>query len=273
MELKEEIKVLARKNKIRSMLSLLGLIIVFFSSLSLFFYAELLIPPNASENYITTLSKNIEKDRVEMKTNRDAYEKAELALNEHMRRTKEGLSDLKSSYKTGKETFAVIRKKLNVKAEDMDISEMSRDDYLLSKATIEKEADLITNKLKSQVTTLSEILTKKKDYVDSQEKRLNERIEKEATKPTTIDDIISTAITRVGAVMLSVFMMQILLSFYRYFARLSNFYESKVVVSSVFKDDTSIEEIQKTLSTEHITFGKDPAMPIEKIIDLIKLSK
>ena len=95
-----------------------------------------------------------------------------------------------------------------------------------------------------------------------------------AETSVSTDKIVSVAITRIGAVGLSVFMIQILLSFYRYFQRIVNHYESKLVTIKAISDESEFKsEILKSLSTEHITFGKEPQLPYEKLIELFKVAK
>ncbi len=87
-----------------------------------------------------------------------------------------------------------------------------------------------------------------------------------------IESVIATSITRVGAVLLAVFMMQILLSFYRYYMRLTNFYGSKIVVGRALEQDDKqgLKSLIDSLSIDGIDFGKEPQAPIEKIIELLK---
>ena len=91
----------------------------------------------------------------------------------------------------------------------------------------------------------------------------------------SVEEIIATSITRVGAVLLSVFMMQILLGFFRYFIRLTNYYGAKVVaVKSLSEGDLgTLAEIIKSVSSENINFGKEPQMPFNKVFELLKANK
>ena len=234
MDLMEEIKLLSRLNKRRSLFSLSGLIIVFFCSLSLFFYAELLIPSSDSEKQIIEMSVKQDKLRVQIR-------ELEIELKNALEKY--------NYYKVYRDEAVEMKKQISEEDKKILISRGERAEKL--------EGHLIEQR---------------KSYEEN-EKNLKDKLEREATKPTTIDDIISVAITRVGAVMLSVFMMQILLTFYKYFMRLTNFYESKIIVARAFTSATSAEEIQRTLSIDHIVFGKEPQIPIEKILELVKLSK
>jgi hypothetical protein len=84
-----------------------------------------------------------------------------------------------------------------------------------------------------------------------------------------IEGVIATSITRIGAVMLAVFLMQIFLSFHRYYMRLTNFYDSKIVRAKSIEDDDreGLKALINSLSIDGIDFGKEPSPPIDKIIE------
>ncbi len=90
-----------------------------------------------------------------------------------------------------------------------------------------------------------------------------------------IEGVIATSITRIGAVLLAVFMMQILLSFYRYYMRLSSFYGSKIVAVKSLDagDKEGLNSLISSISLDGIDFGKEPQPPLEKIIELLKANR
>ena len=90
-----------------------------------------------------------------------------------------------------------------------------------------------------------------------------------------IEGVIATSITRIGAVLLAVFMMQILLSFYRYYMRLTNFYGSKMVAARVLdeEDADGLNMFIESLSIDGIDFGKEPQPPIDKVIELLRANR
>lgn len=91
----------------------------------------------------------------------------------------------------------------------------------------------------------------------------------------SVENIVATSITRLGAVLLAVFMMQILLGFYKYFMRLTNFYGAKIVVAKSLgeNDNEALRELVNSLAIDGIDFGKEPAMPYDKVIELLKSTK
>ncbi len=84
---------------------------------------------------------------------------------------------------------------------------------------------------------------------------------------------IQIAVTRIGAVGLAIFGVQILISFFRYFMKTAALYESRAVALLAFDDDEDKEAIQKFLTAirpESVTFGKEPDAPIEQVVEMAK---
>jgi len=120
----------------------------------------------------------------------------------------------------------------------------------------------------------TELNVKYKNKLEELEKLRTFRLEElNAKNNPSVDRSIATAITRVGAVMLSIFMMQIMLSFYRYFLKLSNYYKARILAFNYADDEEERSNVIKSVSTEHITFGKEPQPGLEKIVEIAKLMK
>ena len=84
--------------------------------------------------------------------------------------------------------------------------------------------------------------------------------------------LISTSVTRIGAVLLLIFGVQVLINFYRYSLRLAAFYESRADAIELL-DDSSLESlgsIVTCLSPDLIDFGKAPNTPTQEILELAK---
>ncbi len=128
----------------------------------------------------------------------------------------------------------------------------------------------------SEDERLTEIAKSRDDMlrVESKIENLNNELEarRNARSDGLTSRLASTIITRIGAVMMAVFMMQILLSFYRYYSRLENYYETKIAsIESV--SDSAAEEIFLSISPEQIVFGKEPQIAVDKLIEFVKLTK
>lgn len=80
--------------------------------------------------------------------------------------------------------------------------------------------------------------------------------------------IVLTA-TRIGAIFLSVYVIQILITVYKYYARLNAFYSGRAIALQGVGDDKA-EELLVTLSPENIDFSKAPNLPYEKVLELAK---
>lgn len=79
--------------------------------------------------------------------------------------------------------------------------------------------------------------------------------------------IVATAITRIGVVVILVFLVQILLGLYRYNTKLLTFYNSYIDIITIWDGDpTKLEFISKAFSPPKLDFGKEPKHPLEDII-------
>jgi hypothetical protein len=93
--------------------------------------------------------------------------------------------------------------------------------------------------------------------------------DKEITSERGYNDtryLIATAITRVGVVLIIVFLVQILIGLYRYNTRLITFYTSRRDALQIWNlKETSLEKLQKVMAP-NVDFGKEPKHPLEDII-------
>ncbi|MBG6209770.1 NAD-dependent DNA ligase [Labrenzia sp. EL_126] len=81
--------------------------------------------------------------------------------------------------------------------------------------------------------------------------------------------LIAVTATRVGAIFLSIYLIQILLSIFKYYTRLSAFYKGRATALLGVGDEKA-EELLATLSPENIDFAKTPSLPYEKVLELAK---
>jgi hypothetical protein len=78
--------------------------------------------------------------------------------------------------------------------------------------------------------------------------------------------IIATAITRVGVVLVIIFLAQVLIGLYRYNTRLITFYNSRRDFFQIWNGKgASPKELQRIIEP-HIDFGKEPKHPLDDII-------
>jgi hypothetical protein len=79
--------------------------------------------------------------------------------------------------------------------------------------------------------------------------------------------IVATAITRVGVVLIIVFLVQILMGLYRYNTRLMTYYNSRRDLIALWEGKAEgLKVLDHVLSPPNIDFGKDPKHPLEDII-------
>jgi hypothetical protein len=105
--------------------------------------------------------------------------------------------------------------------------------------------------------------------LDQSEQLLKEAWTKQLTSEHGYSDtryLIATAITRIGVVLIIVFLVQILIGLYRYNARLVTFYNSRRDALQLWDGKpASIEKMQKIMAP-NIDFGKEPKHPLEDIM-------
>ena len=84
--------------------------------------------------------------------------------------------------------------------------------------------------------------------------------------------LVSTVTTKIGSVLILLFLVQILVTLYRYNTRLSAYYDARGDgLELVSKQSVSeLEQIIKALSPENIDYGKTPSTPTEQVVDLAK---
>ena len=82
---------------------------------------------------------------------------------------------------------------------------------------------------------------------------------------------ITSAVARIGAVLVGLYLVSILLSLTRYHFKLADhlFVASEVV--RAFPDDlTKVSRLFAILSTKHLDFGKEPSTPADRVTEVVK---
>jgi len=83
--------------------------------------------------------------------------------------------------------------------------------------------------------------------------------------------MVSTLSTRIGCVILIIFLVQILVTTYRYQVKLSAFYEARADAICVIEemDDEKLGRIAPIFSPDHLDFGKSPQPPTSKVLEFM----
>jgi hypothetical protein len=82
--------------------------------------------------------------------------------------------------------------------------------------------------------------------------------------------IVATAITRVGVVLIIVFLVQILMGLYRYNTRLVAYYSSRRDLLTLWEGDhKTLKSLDAVLAPPRVDFGKEPKHPLEDIIKAV----
>jgi hypothetical protein len=98
-----------------------------------------------------------------------------------------------------------------------------------------------------------------------------------SAKPNQISVLISAIATRVGAIILLIFLVQILVPLYRYNIKLAAYYDARADILELLEkegtqeiDESMIEMLVPIFSPENMDFGTGPNSPTEQIVDLAK---
>jgi hypothetical protein len=86
--------------------------------------------------------------------------------------------------------------------------------------------------------------------------------------------VISTLATRIGSLLVLIFLVQILINLYRYNIRLSAFFDARADALELFGDRdleaVHLPDLINSLSPDNLDFGKGPQSPAQQAIDLAR---
>lgn len=141
----------------------------------------------------------------------------------------------------------------------------SNQDIISQLTKIEKAQDRI---IQTNVDFFNEA-----NYIKDQIDKAIKNISSQTLKSTDI--LVSASIIRIGTILLLIFLVQIIVSLYRYNIKLASYYEARADVMEVIDTNTVVrsEEIDSLISMltpTDIQFGKTPNSPMEHITDMIK---
>jgi hypothetical protein len=170
---------------------------------------------------------------------------------------------------------ALIKRLDEVKSKAIDTSQI-RD---AEKAVTDKRRDIANLQFARDsaspidLFSATTLIDEEQKQVDELRKMLSEVWKKELLSDRGYGDwryIVATAITRVGVVLIIVFLVQILMGFYRYNTRLTAYYNSRRDVLALWKGDkTGLKALHEVLTMPNIDFGKEPRHPLEDIIKAV----
>ena len=97
------------------------------------------------------------------------------------------------------------------------------------------------------------------------------KIEQSSEDAKRITSIITEFVTKIGTVIIALYMVQILLGLTRYHFRLADHLAiAAVAIKYADSDIKKIEQFIAAVGTNHIDFGKAPATLIDKLVKMIK---
>lgn len=97
------------------------------------------------------------------------------------------------------------------------------------------------------------------------------QLEQENSRNSGLIFTISSAVARIGAVLIALYLVQILLGLTRYHLRLADHLDACAHgLRFCPQDPMKITTLVPVLSAAHVDFGKAPSTPIEKVLDVAK---
>lgn len=141
--------------------------------------------------------------------------------------------------------------------------------------TLDKIYKLLSESNDSNTPILLDEIKKIETQMDDNSKRLEEQLRRRQSESAPNQQLLfflSTTATRLGSVLLLIFLVQILLSVYRYSIRLVSYYEARADALLLY-DGSNAEQLQTlvaVLAAERIEFGKSPSTPVEQAAELLK---
>lgn len=126
--------------------------------------------------------------------------------------------------------------------------------------------------LRERLLTLETHLSSSLDGFDESLKAIAGNIDDFKASQNQAHILISTVTTRIGSVLLLIFLVQILVTAYRYNSKLGAHYEARAdALELEVHSGLKLTELVPSLSPEGITYGKESVAPNKEVIDLIKI--
>lgn len=227
----------ARRLRLNSVLSLVLMIVALVAGLVLFYKAE-----DISDSATAHLLDQIERNRIE---------------------TDKALADL-SDTTSGLVDQAQIAATVRAKKE--------RGSYYYSESQ-QREEQRLRAELQTAMVRASTAIAAATREVQANAKNVQRNVLALSNSDRT-RRVVSVIATRVGAVLILVFLVQILASLYRYNVRLAAYYESRAdalelaIVSDGTVDAARLQSAAAVISPERIEFGREPRSPLETSAEL-----
>ena len=123
-------------------------------------------------------------------------------------------------------------------------------------SNIERQLSTIQNSIKSTSSFIQELPT---------------QVAKNQVGVDTMS-MASAIITRIGSALLLIFLVQILVTLYRYNTRLASYYDARADALELVGDgdENVLEQISNIFSPESLDYGKTPVSPAQHAVDLAK---
>jgi hypothetical protein len=127
-----------------------------------------------------------------------------------------------------------------------------------------------SSSLPTDINRIQEVISDGQGRIVKLNKLLETAWEKELETQRGYNDwhyIAATAITRVGVVLIIIYLVQILIGLYRYNTRLATYYNAKQDVLGLWDGNpTSLKRLDEIMGSPKFDFGKEPKHPLEDLL-------
>jgi len=128
--------------------------------------------------------------------------------------------------------------------------------------------------IETEIDQISNEIIEDQAFIKSIEMALASEIDKfvvsNENTPSDTGLLVASAATRFGIVLIIVFLVQILVGVYRYSARITAFYESRIDILLLSGKTRVATELSDLMMPSMIDFGRNPAPPQKYISDIIR---
>jgi hypothetical protein len=177
--------------------------------------------------------------------------------------------------------ISVLQREID--ADNRSLAENKEEITLLNRRISESELD--EKSLKSLQSQLTQALKEDETIHQSIEKRNQQLVGLREGSSVVVDPqvspslygtLVSAIATRVGSIILLLFLVRILVPLYRYNIRLAFFYDARadaldwIRLSNNEGDEELFEKLTHHLSPDSIDFGKAPASPTQELLDFVR---
>ena len=215
---------------------------------------------------ISILKSNVVKNESEMNDLDAEIEKVEsqfLLIEEKLTNFQQEESKILNDINVVKLRIETLEKTTEERNQRLAAAEQDRASKVVSLKNISAEVGAIRAGIDATRTQITSLVADTRDQMSKIQNNIGAGITSSA---------LSTLITRAAILFILLFVVQVLVSLYRYNMRLAGFYDARADALSIFVEGTAptLGDLMRSLSPEQLDFGKTPTSVAQQSIELAK---